>query len=63
MMNYWIFISVFAAAVAVYAMIDILRARIHNHRKMVWFAIIVIFPIVGPMIYLLKKRSLVEPVK
>jgi uncharacterized membrane protein YhaH (DUF805 family) len=59
-MDYWMYISLLAAAIAVYAMVDILMARIANNRKMVWFALIVIIPIVGPMIYLLKKRSLVE---
>ncbi|WP_350215836.1 PLD nuclease N-terminal domain-containing protein [Ekhidna sp.] len=59
-MNYWLFISLVAAAVAVYGMIDVLRARTSNNKKMLWFAIIVLLPLVGPLSYFFRKRSIVE---
>lgn len=59
-MSYWLYIALFAAAVAVYAMVDILMTQISYNKKMVWFAIIVLLPIVGPMIYLFKKKSLAQ---
>mgnify|MGYP000465817606 CR=1 FL=1 len=59
-MSYWLYIALFAAAVAVYAMVDILMTQISYNKKMVWFAIIVLLPIVGPMIYLFKKKSLAK---
>lgn len=57
-MNSWIVISIFAAAIAIYAMLDILRSRMKVNRKMLWFAIVVVFPIVGPIIYLLKRKAI-----
>lgn len=59
-MSYWLYIALFAAAVAVYAMVDILMTQISYNKKMVWFAIIVLLPIVGPMIYLFRKKSLAQ---
>ena len=59
-MEYWLYISLFAAAVAVYAMINILMARMPNNKKMIWFAIVIIFPVIGPIIYLLRRKSIVE---
>lgn len=57
-MNYWLFISLFAAALAVYAMINILMTRMSNRKKMLWFALAVLLPIVGPIIYLLKREAI-----
>lgn len=58
-MDQWLIISVFAAAVAVYAMVDILMIRMYK-KKAIWFAIVVLIPIVGPILYLLKKKKLAE---
>lgn len=57
-MNIWVYIGVFAVAVAVYAMINILMARFSINKKMIWFAIVVLVPVVGPLIYLFSKRSI-----
>lgn len=57
-MNYWLYISLFAAAIAVYAMINILMTRMSNNKKMLWFVLVVVLPIVGPLIYLLKRKSI-----
>ncbi|MEQ6168810.1 PLD nuclease N-terminal domain-containing protein [Ekhidna sp. MALMAid0563] len=59
-MNYWLYISLFAAAIAVFAMVNVLLARMSNNKKALWFTLVVIFPIVGPLIYLLKRKSIVE---
>ncbi|WP_420318549.1 PLDc N-terminal domain-containing protein [Ekhidna sp.] len=59
-MNYWLYISLFAAAIAVFSMVNVLLARMPNNKKALWFALVVIFPIVGPLIYLLKRKSIVE---
>ena len=59
-MDQWLIISVFAAAVAVYAMVDILMIRMSYKKKAIWFAIVVLIPIVGPILYLLKKKKLAE---
>lgn len=57
-MNSWIFIAIFGAALAVYAMMDILRAKITNRGKMIWFAVVVLIPILGAIIYLLKRPTI-----
>lgn len=59
-MNVWLIIAVFAVALVLVVMVDILRVRMSNNKKMLWFAVAVIFPVVGPLIYLIKKRSLIE---
>ncbi|MEQ9468061.1 MAG: PLD nuclease N-terminal domain-containing protein [Ekhidna sp.] len=57
-MDSWIIISIFAAAIAIYSMIDILQSRISLNRKMVWFAVVVIIPLIGPLVYLLKRKAI-----
>ena len=57
-MNSWIIISIFAATIAIYSMLDVLRSRLPLNRKMVWFAVVVIFPILGPVVYLLKRKAI-----
>lgn len=57
-MNIWVYIGVFAVAVAVYAMINILLARFSNNKKMIWFAIVVLVPVIGPLVYLLSRKSI-----
>ncbi len=57
-MNYWVYIGVFAVAVAVYSMINILMARFSLNKKMLWFAIVVLIPVLGPMIYLFSRKSI-----
>lgn len=55
-MNIWVFISVIAVALAIYSMIDVLRVRIAVNKKMIWFALVVIVPILGPLVYMFRKE-------
>ena len=58
-MNFWIMIfSVVVVAIALYTMIDVLRTRMTSTRKMVWFAIVVLLPVVGPAIYFYNRDSI-----
>lgn len=57
-MNYWIYIATFAAAIAIFGMINVLLNRMGRHQKMVWFAIVTLVPIVGPLVYLWRRNSL-----
>jgi len=57
-MDYWIYISIFGAAVAIFSMINILMSHMAVNRKILWFTLVVVFPIVGPMIYLWKRNTL-----
>lgn len=60
-MNAWLIIAVFAAGLAVFVMVDILRVKMTYNKKMIWFAIVVLIPLVGPLLYLLRKRNLIAP--
>jgi len=57
-MNYGLYLSLLAAAIAIYGMVDILMARMSNKNKMIWFAIVVVLPLVGALIYFIRKPSL-----
>ncbi|WP_462232884.1 PLD nuclease N-terminal domain-containing protein [Ekhidna sp.] len=57
-MNIWVFVGVFAVAVAVYAMINILLARFSTNKKMLWFAIVVLVPVLGPLVYLFNRKNI-----
>ena len=57
-MDYWIYIGVFAAAIAVYAMINVLMGKFSARRRMIWFAIVVLMPVVGPLVYLLNGKAI-----
>ena len=52
-------LSVFVVALTIYSMIDVLRTRMSVEKKMLWFALVVLFPVVGPFIYLVRKKSIV----
>ncbi len=57
-MDYWLYIGIFAVALAVFSMIDILRIRMTNNQKIVWFAIVVLIPVIGPLVYIMKRKGL-----
>ena len=57
-MNYWIYFSIFVAALAIISMINVLMIRMSRNRKMLWFAIVTLVPVVGPIVYWFKRRSL-----
>jgi len=59
-MNYWIVLSIFVASLAIVSMINVLMIRISLNKKMAWFAIVALIPILGPLVYWLKRRSLVR---
>ncbi|MEO9872023.1 PLD nuclease N-terminal domain-containing protein [Ekhidna sp.] len=57
-MSNWTYLAVFAAAIAVYSMINILMASFSINKKMVWFAIVALIPILGPLVYLFSKTAI-----
>ena len=56
-MNYWIYLSIFAAAIAIFSMINILMNQMSFNKKMIWFAIVTLIPIIGPLIYLIRRNA------
>ncbi len=59
-MSYWLTLSIFAAAVAIISMVNILFSHLDSNRKMIWFAIVTLVPIVGPLVYFMKRKSLLR---
>ena len=57
-MDYWIYIAVFAASLAIFSMIDVLMVKLSVNKKMFWFAVVTLIPILGPAAYFIRKRSL-----
>ena len=55
-MSNWIYLAVFAVAIAIYAMINILMVRFSTYKKMCWFAIVTLIPVLGPLVYFLAIR-------
>ena len=47
----YIIIGILAVSLAVYSMISISMSGMEKQRKMVWFAIVALIPIVGPITY------------
>ena len=40
-----------AAAFAIWAMVDISKSSLNKNQKMGWFAVAILIPIVGPIVY------------
>jgi len=57
-MDYWIYIAIFAAAIAIFSMINVLLNRMSVSKKMFWFALVTLVPILGPLFYLWKRNDL-----
>jgi len=62
-MDYYIYFALVAAAIAIYAMVDISMRNLPINQKMIWFPIAVLIPIIGPMAYFLRRRSILEKAK
>jgi Na+-transporting NADH:ubiquinone oxidoreductase subunit NqrB len=50
-----IIIAVIAISIAIYAMVSISSSHMEKGRKMIWFALVVLIPLIGPAIYYLRK--------
>lgn len=50
-------IALIAATLAIWAMVDVARNRMEPQLKAVWFATVVLIPIIGPVLYFLMKRQ------
>jgi hypothetical protein len=52
-----ILIGVVVVAIAIYAMIGVSMSNMTQGRKMTWFAIVVLLPLVGPILYFVLKPN------
>lgn len=46
-----ILIGVVTVAIAIYAMINVVMSTLPREKKMMWFAIVVLIPLIGPIAY------------
>ncbi len=51
-------IGLIVVTIAIYAMIDISNRNIRTKTKLIWFPIVVLMPLLGPLFYFLMRRSL-----
>lgn len=62
-MDNYIYFALVAAAMAIYAMVDITMRDFPLDKKMIWFPIAVLIPLIGPLAYFLKRRKIMENAK
>lgn len=59
-MDYQLYLAILAAALSIHSMIDILMKSWPFKVWMPWFALVVLIPVIGPIIYYIKRKSLIE---
>jgi len=40
-----------AAAFVIWALVDIFQSRLETNKKVFWFAVVILFPLVGSLLY------------
>lgn len=58
-MDNHIYFALIAAALAIFAMVDISMRHMPLNKKMLWFPIVVLLPVIGPIVYYIRRKSLV----
>ncbi|MEQ9229984.1 MAG: PLD nuclease N-terminal domain-containing protein [Cyclobacteriaceae bacterium] len=56
----WIIVGVIVVTVAIYAMVSISASNMEKSSKMMWFAIVVLIPLIGPLSYYLLRKNPTE---
>lgn len=51
-------LGVVVVSIAIYAMIDIANRSIRTKTKIIWFPVVVLLPLLGPLVYFFMRRSL-----
>lgn len=51
-------IGVIVVSIAIYAMIDIANRGIRTKTKIIWFPVVVLIPLIGPVCYFFFRRNL-----
>ncbi|MCV9386254.1 PLD nuclease N-terminal domain-containing protein [Reichenbachiella ulvae] len=44
-------ITVIAAALVIWSLISVAKSAMRKNRKLLWFAIVILLPIIGPLVY------------
>ena len=50
-----IIIGVVVVSLAIFAMVSISMSGMSKEKKMIWFAIVVLVPFIGPVVYYIKR--------
>lgn len=50
-------IALVAAAFAIWAMVSVAKSSLNTNQKVLWFAIVILFPLLGPIIYWFRFKS------
>lgn len=50
-------IAVIAAAFAIWALVSVAQSKLNTNQKVIWFAIVILLPILGPVIYWYKFKK------
>lgn len=50
--------GVIVVSIAIYAMIDIANRGIRTQTKIIWFPVVVLIPLIGPLCYFFLRKSL-----
>lgn len=57
-MDYQLYIAIVAAFLAIHSMIDILMKAWPLKIRVAWFALVVLVPLLGPIVYYIRRRRL-----
>lgn len=50
-------LALIAAAFAIWAMVSIAKSSLKTDQKILWFAIVILIPLIGPIIYFLRFKN------
>ena len=49
--------GIVAVSLAIWAMLDVIRATMDMNHRILWMVLVILFPIVGPLIYFIKGKK------
>ena len=49
--------AIVAVSLAIWAMLDVIRASMAMNHRILWMILVILFPIVGPLIYFIKGKK------
>lgn len=50
-------LAIIAVSLAIWAILDVIRASIAMNYRILWIALVILFPVVGPLIYFFKGKK------
>lgn len=49
--------GIVAVSLAIWAMLDVIRATMDMNHRILWMVLVILFPVVGPLIYFIKGKK------